>query len=81
MESIIRALKTKDFPRIRIGVSPATPGGKIKKPAGEQAVLKFLLNSFSPNERLALTKVFKKAGEAMEVAVTDGYQMAMNRFN
>ena len=81
LESIIRALKTKDFPRLRIGVSPATPGGKIKKPAGEEAVLKFLLSKFSEKERDALKKEFKKAGEAMEVAVTDGYQLAMNHFN
>lgn len=81
LESIIRAIHTKDFPRIRIGVSPATPGGKLKKPAGEEAVLKFLLGKFSEKERDALKKVFKKAGEAMEVAATEGYQMAMNHFN
>jgi PTH1 family peptidyl-tRNA hydrolase len=81
LESVIRAVKTKDFPRIRIGVSPATPGGKIKKPAGEEAVLKFLLGRFSDKEFEAIKKVFKKAGEAMEIVVSDGYQMSMNRFN
>lgn len=81
LESIIRAVHTKDFPRIRIGVSPATPGGKIKKPAGEEAVLKFLLGRFSEKEYDVLKKTFKKANDAIEVAVTEGYQMAMNRFN
>jgi PTH1 family peptidyl-tRNA hydrolase len=81
LESIIRVVHTKDFPRIRIGVSPATPGGKIRKPAGDEAVLKFLLGRFSDKEFEAIKKTFKKAGEAMEVSVTDGYQMAMNQFN
>ncbi|MDO8523843.1 MAG: aminoacyl-tRNA hydrolase [bacterium] len=81
LESVIRALKTKDFPRMRLGISPATPGGKLKKPSGEKKVLEFLLSSFSKSDNGALSKVFKKAGEAMEVAVTDGYQIAMNKFN
>jgi hypothetical protein len=32
LESIIKALKTKEFTRIRIGISPTTASGKIKKP-------------------------------------------------
>src|SRR3989344_3878760 len=32
IESIMRAIKTKDFVRIRIGIAPTTPSGKIKKP-------------------------------------------------
>ena len=31
VESIMRAIKTKDFARIRVGVSPTTPSGKIKR--------------------------------------------------
>lgn len=30
VESIQKAIKTKDFVRIRIGISPSTPSGKIK---------------------------------------------------
>ncbi|MFZ3008902.1 MAG: hypothetical protein WA048_00520, partial [Minisyncoccia bacterium] len=37
IESIVRALKTEAFIRIRIGTSPATPSGKLKKPQGEKA--------------------------------------------
>ncbi|MBI3573773.1 aminoacyl-tRNA hydrolase [Candidatus Kaiserbacteria bacterium] len=81
LESVIRAVKTKDFPRLRLGVSPATLSGKIRKPSGEKKVLDFLLSGFSKSERDALSKVFKKAGEAIEASVTDGYQLAMNRFN
>jgi len=81
LESIIRSVKTKDFPRVRLGVSPATPGGKTRKPAGEKKVLDFLLGGFSNKEEESLKKIFKKAGEAMELSVSEGYQMAMNTFN
>ena len=44
--SIIKALKSEEFVRIRIGTSPATPSGKIRKPKGEKDVLKFLLGEY-----------------------------------
>lgn len=81
LESVIRAVKTRDFPRLRIGVSPATPSGKIKKPSGEKTVLAFLLGAFSKKERDTLLRFFKKTDEVIEVAATEGYQAAMNRFN
>ncbi|MDE2078781.1 MAG: aminoacyl-tRNA hydrolase [Patescibacteria group bacterium] len=81
LESIIRAVKTRDFPRIRLGVAPSTPSGKVKKPAGEQKVVDFLLGDFSKKDHEALPKIFKRAGEAMEVCVAEGYQMGMNKYN
>ncbi|MES2135000.1 MAG: aminoacyl-tRNA hydrolase [Patescibacteria group bacterium] len=81
LESIIRAVKTKDFPRIRMGVSPSTPSGKLRKPAGEKKVLDFLLGEFSKKEREVMSKFLKQAGEAIEVAIAEGYQMAMNKCN
>ena len=32
LDSVVKAVKTKEFVRIRIGISPTTPSGKIKKP-------------------------------------------------
>jgi len=81
LESVIRAVGTKDFPRLRLGVSPATPSGKMKKPQGEKKILDFLLGEFSKKEREAMPKVWKKSGEAIEVAVSEGHGMAMNRYN
>src|SRR3990167_6962266 len=40
-ESIMRAVKTKKFTRVRGGGSPATAGGKLKKPQGEKEVVAF----------------------------------------
>src|SRR3989344_1391401 len=41
LNSIIKALKSQEFLRIRVGISPATPKGVVKKPKGEKAVLGF----------------------------------------
>lgn len=81
VESIIKALKTEDFIRLRIGIAPTTPSGKIKKPKGEKAVLDFILGKFKPSEEATLRKVFKTSLEAIETIVSEGKETAMNRFN
>ncbi|MEX2013898.1 MAG: aminoacyl-tRNA hydrolase [Parcubacteria group bacterium] len=81
MESIIRALKTEAFIRIRIGISPITPSGKLKKPKGEEAVEKHILGEFKKSEEEILKKVFKRASEAVEVIISKGRERAMNQFN
>ncbi len=81
VESIMKAVKTKKFTRVRVGVSPETPGGKLKKPHGEEEVVKFILSKFKPGELAELKKIFKKVSEALETVVTEGPQIGMNRFN
>ena len=81
IESIARAVKTKKFVRVRIGISPATASGKLKKPQGEEEVGKFILGTFKPTEQSELKAVFKKVSEAIATAVEEGYGIAMNRFN
>ena len=81
VESIIKALKTRDFVRVRIGVSKSGAKGMAKKPSGEEAVLKFLLGKFKPDEMVELKKVFKRAIEAVETIMEHGYQQGMTDFN
>jgi PTH1 family peptidyl-tRNA hydrolase len=81
VESVTRALKTRAFVRIRVGVSPKTPKGVAKKPSGEERVLKFLLGKFKPEELAVLKKVFARVGDAVEAIVERGYQQAMTEFN
>ncbi|MDP2641732.1 MAG: aminoacyl-tRNA hydrolase [bacterium] len=81
VESIIRALKTEAFIRIRIGISPATPSGKIRKPKGERGVEKHILSEFKKPELETLKKVFKRAKEAVEVIADRGIAPAMTEFN
>lgn len=49
VESIIKNIKTKEFARIRIGISLTTPKGKIKKPKPDK-ILNFLTQNFKPQE-------------------------------
>lgn len=81
VESVIRALKTKDFVRVRVGVSPKGAKGMARKPSGEDKVLKFLLGKFTPTENTELKKIFKRVIEAIETIVTHGYQAAMTAHN
>jgi len=81
LESIIRALKTKEFLRVRVGISPATPSGKIKKPAGEKKVIDFILGSFRPKENELIKKVSKQIIKAIEVLIAESKEKAMSLHN
>ena len=71
VDSIQKALKTKDFVRIRIGISPTTPSGKMKKPDSADTV-DFVLGKFRPTEEEKLKKVKKLVTEALELLVNEG---------
>lgn len=81
VESIMRAVKTKKFVRVRIGVSPATPKGAIRKPHGEKEVNDFILAKFRPAEMTELQRVFTHASEAIAATMTEGRERAMNIHN
>ncbi len=81
LESIIKALKTEAFIRIRIGISPSTPSGKLKKPKGESAVEKHILSEFKKPEMDVLKKVFKSVVSAVEMIKENGLAPAMTEFN
>jgi peptidyl-tRNA hydrolase, PTH1 family len=65
MESIIGALGTQEFLRIRIGIAPET---KILRP-------------FSKRQLKVVDEVLDTAAEAVNVILTEGPGAAMNRFN
>ena len=65
MESIIGALGTQEFLRIRLGIAPET---KILKP-------------FSKRQLKVVDGVLDTAAEAVKVILTEGPGAAMNRFN
>lgn len=81
LDSIMRAVRTKKFTRVRIGVCPTTATGKMRKPEAGEDVNDFILGSFKSHEMDELKKVFKKSAEAIEAIVADGPVIAMNRFN
>lgn len=81
LESIIKNIKTKAFTRIRVGTSPATPSGKLKKPQGEEKVINFILGKFKPSEQEALKKVSKRIAEILFCLIEEGREQAMNQHN
>ena len=81
IESIMRALKTKDFAQMKIGISGATPKGRVRKVRGDEKVVSFVVGKFKPTEEADLKKVLKKAGEAAEYFVSEGIEKAMLEAN
>ena len=81
LESIIKKLKSEEFTRIRVGISAATPSGKIKKPKGEKAVITYLMTPMKEKELTELKKSAKTVTEALDTFMTSGLQMAMTGFN
>lgn len=74
VESVMRALKTKQFVRIRIGVSP-------KHKPDSKEVIKFIVGKFKPAEADLVKKTFKRISEALECMATDSLEKAMSEFS
>jgi PTH1 family peptidyl-tRNA hydrolase len=80
VKSIEKALKTKDYVRVRVGISPATPSSKLKRPDAEK-ITDFVLGKFRPPEVEKLKKVKKVVQEALELIVEEGYERAQTEIN
>jgi len=72
MESVIGALGTQEFLRIRLGIAPDR---KISDG------VKYVLTPFRKSELKVVDEVIDRAAEAVEVLMTEGPGAAMNRFN
>ena len=81
LESVQRSVKTKKFTRIRIGVSPSTAAGNIRKPEGKKVVDTFILAKFTASQMEELDRLFKNVAVALETIVVSGHERAMNEFN
>ena len=76
VESVMRAIKTKDFARIRIGISAAGKKNQAKKVSGEEKVIKLVIGKWKPSEEVAVKKVLKKAAEASRIFASEGIESA-----
>ena len=81
VESIIKALKTKAFARLRVGICPTTPTGKPRKPKGDDAFLDFIVGPFKKAELDEIKKVTKKGAEALGYFLEDGREIATGKVN
>jgi len=80
IESVVKQIKTEGFIQLKVGISPSTPSGKLKKPTGD-AVLDFIIGPFKKPEMDKVKKVVKEAAAALEILVTEGKEVAMGEFN
>ncbi|MBI2023928.1 peptidyl-tRNA hydrolase [Candidatus Giovannonibacteria bacterium] len=87
VESVIRAIGSQKFLRIRIGICPpkkparnathSVAGGK----PNHRELMKFLTHKFKPSESAAIKKISKKILEALETIITEGPEKAMTLYN
>ena len=72
VESVIGALGTQEFARIRMGVAPDFPVSDGAK---------YVLSQFKKAQYPVVDQVLDAATEAVKVILAEGVQAAMNRFN
>ena len=72
MKSVIGALDTQEVTRIRLGIGPDTPIRDGKS---------YVLRQLKKSELEAVDELLDSAAEAARVIVTEGVNVAMNRFN
>jgi peptidyl-tRNA hydrolase, PTH1 family len=72
LRSLIDALGTEDFVRVRMGVG---------RPEADIGVVDHVLGDFDADQHLTLERFLSQALEAVEVILCQGAKEAMNRFN
>jgi len=72
LRSIIDALGSDAFPRLRVGIG--------RPPEGMDPA-QFVLTPFTAEERATMDPALERAAEAIETVIREGLQAAMNRFN
>lgn len=72
LKSIIGALGTNEFVRLRIGIQPEHPLSDAKR---------FVLDEFSRAERDSLPEILARAAEALRSVLRDGVAKAMSLHN
>lgn len=75
LKSIIEALGTEGFARLRLGI------GRPSHEKGHEAVVGYVLGDFSPEEKRMVEGMLERAATAVERFVTAGIMAAMNEFN
>lgn len=72
MRSIIKAVGTEEFPRLRVGIG---------RPPGRMPVSAYVLRDFSPREQEILPFVLDDAAQGVLAFVKEGIHKAMTRIN
>jgi PTH1 family peptidyl-tRNA hydrolase len=72
LKSIIAALGTNEFMRLRIGIQPGHPVSEAKR---------FVLDEFAPAERRALKEILDRSADTMRTVLREGIVKAMSLYN
>jgi len=78
MNSIISALGSETFPRIRVGIGRPEAG---EQSMSEDAVVNYVLSDFAPQEETIIKPVINKVAEAIVFFISEGIEAAMGKFN
>jgi len=78
MNSVISALGSEDFPRIRVGIG--RPQGE-KQSACDDDIVNYVLSDFSAEEETIIRPVVARVAEAIDCFLNQGIEAAMNEFN
>lgn len=73
VESIIRAIDSKNFIRFRVGIQPET-----KKPKNTET---FVLQKFTKEEEKIIKEVVKRTCQMIKFAIIEGAEKAMSKYN
>jgi PTH1 family peptidyl-tRNA hydrolase len=77
LESIVEEIGSADFVRFRLGIGH--PG--VADDDKHKEVERYVLESFSGEERHEASRMVKRATEAIKLALDEGIEAAMNKFN
>lgn len=78
INSIIAELDSQDFIRIRAGIGRPEPD---MAEADEDKIIDYVLSDFTPEERHVVSEVVSRVSEAILCVLTEGMEVAMNRYN
>ena len=78
IKSIISALGTEDFHRVRIGIGRPQVG---EQSSDEDIIVNYVLGDFSPQEEKIIEPAIVVVADAIDCLLTQGIEVAMSRFN
>lgn len=81
VKSVTAHLKTDAYIRLRVGVSPRTSKGVIKKPHGEEAVIAYILKPFAKKYADDISRVYQYAHKMLCAVCEYGVEKAMTEYN
>lgn len=83
IESIIAAVKTDKFVRFRLGIGRAkeAPADARERNLHHRSVIRYVLSRFTRSEAGSLKHLVKHGTEAVRMALLDGIDKTMMRFN